>query len=585
MTAYDRQTVFMPAYAGIMNSAMADDDSIGWYDQKDCTPCSESEALRFIRDMDGESPAVRMLLQWEHMILDGRITEQFLKGEGGDEHSRLKIIAFTQIWTVRDVDACCHESYIDSTLRRIGLRADHMIPPRIQPDDMESSVHSIWHDFSPRQERMQPDGLKRGCRFFAFPSMLASYAIDNEPWAAGMSRVLERLHAWSSDLIRSGKADAGRVEEMTMKTLFQNLDGAFHDRMDGGGVSPASLAMSLMLGTCIRDSEVADMRKHWPEDFPAMGFPLIGSALQVETMFKLTLDDTTEEAMAMSLAMSREQHTMFAAITHPTFQSDPWRAFTAAVRVINRVFSESDGDAVQTWEKTEWIPVSPFRILEELRDRIPHAAIAMISYAHIGSDSAHHDDWIIGSVLAVDWSKVSVERLMFEAKRAFPSSRSTGGATDETLHDVRYMSETRAGREFLDALISAVKGSPPDAAALVGLERIIAGTCRRVDTSALPGVEGCEHPLLVDGTDLRAAAHMIVDDRIPMDFALQTLAEQSIAFTHRMQVGRWERMEQTGLRTRLVSLAGPHEERQGSGRSVHFHVGVYWDHGHDNDNR
>lgn len=147
------------------------------------------------------------------------------------------------------------------------------------------------------------------------------------------------------------------------------------------------------------------------------------------------------------------------------------------------------------------------------------------------------------------------------------------------------MSETRAGREFLDALISAVKGSPPDAAAMVSLERIIAGTCRRVDPSALPGVEGCEHPLLVDGADLRAAAHMIVDDRIPVDFALQTLAEQSIAFTHRMQVGRWERMEQTGLRTRLVSLACPREAGQGSGRSVHFHVGVYWDHGHDNDNR
>lgn len=575
----------MPAYAGTMNGATTDDDSIGWYDQKDCTPCSESDALRFIRDMDGESPAVRMLLQWEHMVLDDQIAEQFLKGEGGDEQSRLRIIAFTQIWTVRDVDTCCHESYIDSTFRRVGLRAEHMIPPRIQPDDMEASVHSIWHDFSPRQERMKPCELKRGCRFFAFPSMLASYAINNEPWAAGMGGVLERLHAWSSEPIRSGKADAGRADEMTMKTLFQSLDSAFNDRMDGEGVSPASLAMSLMLGTCIRDSEVADMRKHWPEDFPAMGFPLIGSALQVETMFKLTLDYTTEEAMAMSMAMSREQHTMFAAITHPTFQSDPWRAFTAAVRVINRVFYESNGDAVQTWEKTEWIPISPFRILEELRDRIPHAAVSMISYAHIGSDSAHHDDWIIGRVLAVDWSKVSVERLMSEAERAFPSSRSAGGATNETLHDVRYMSETRAGREFLDALISAVVGSPPDAAALAGLERIIAGTCRRVDTSALPGVEGCDRPLLVDGADLKAAAHMIVDERIPVDFALQTLAEQSIAFTHRMQVGRWERMEQTGLRTRLVSLAGPREAGQGAAHSIRFHVGVYWDHGHDNDNR
>ena len=539
--------------------------------------------LRFVHDMRADSPAVRLLLQWEHMILDGTPNADLLDGDGADRLSRLRIIGFTQVWNDDDADGI---STVDGNVgycRTMGEVASLSLGQIIAgSDSVDAAARRVWGYYSvwEGEPDLRNKGMvRRACRKSAFPAMLAFHAMSNEDWAQGMAGVLRRIRAWADGLVSSGTADWDHAKAVMVSSVCHAFNEAFRCKENTDDVSPASLAMSMALGWHVPDSRLTVLREHWADELPAIGFPLVESALRMIMEYRLKIDTLPSVVQTgMRTAMLHRQNTMFAAITCPALADDPWEAFVDAAHAINRLFTaEDDDDATQTWDKITWLPLIPYRIVTGLCDKAPHSIISLISYAHSAEDD-YQDERIIDDAHRVDWKAPSADGVMREARRIFTDSRFAGGASTRSLYDDGHMDDRIAGRFFYNAIISAMEcGDDARAANMAFLERIISGVCTRLDLSSRPEADPYNCPMLIDGTDLAHAVHGIIDENLPYDFTLQTLAAESTDFTRRMQVKRWERIEEMGIRTRLVSLSHPRHADSGFWTGIRCHVGIYWE--------
>lgn len=317
-------------------SAIAAKDRVQWDRRRPCAPCSENEAMRFVHDMDAASPVVRLLLQFGHMILDDTDSASLLYGQGGDEDSRVRIIGFTQTWDGTDVECLSRYDGCADDCRTVGSAAACRILPAMQDGaGADDAIRSI----------------RKGGKASEFPSMLASYAIGDEPWARGMAGLLKRIGSWADGLPATGLADDDHVKSAVVSTVVHAFDEAFRRRGKEDRVSPASLAMSMALGRCMPDDELSNVRRRCGADFPRIGFRMVEYALRVGIEHRLKARRLmAADGRRESMATWQWANTMFAAITCPGFMSDPWNAFMVATETMNRLFTRiGDNDEIRSW--------------------------------------------------------------------------------------------------------------------------------------------------------------------------------------------------------------------------------------------
>ena len=557
-----------------------------WDSPQECRPCSPDDALRFIRDMNADSPAVRLMLQWEHMLLDGTEYAGFLDGEGTDEQSRLRIIGFTQMidsgntddfasidWILRGIAIVCH--YMEGEFPRIIRESKR---------DMDHAVRILWDDYGDWSTIGSDDPIEKSTAFDnAFsqpPAMMAGYAMGNEWWAQGMADVLRQLRSWSDGLVSSGNLNAYEAKTSMVVVISRALTEAFGHRTAGDMVSPAAMIMSMASHWHMDDDHLTSMRRHWPDDLPRPGFGLLQSALR---MMMKVIQALIGPASTDATAIMGNHNSMFAAITSPVFASDPDRAVTEAWKTIDAVedTKPAEWSAAQSWNRVGTLPFMPLRIVEELHERVPLTALSTISL--VCAIPGKEDAGIVDDMLNVDWHDVTVRETMIQARRMFPGvAAPTRPATEGSASVREPMAGDPSGEVFRQSIYNTVKsGDGRAAAAMVLLEQIISGVCVREDgiRQALDDCRACDELLIINGVDLAEAVKGIIEGMLPPDFIIQTLAAESMTFTARMNIGRWDRMgrmERMSMHTRMFSF-NPEDELSDSG-VARCHVGVYWSH-------
>lgn len=545
--------------------------------RQECRPCSPDDALRFIRDMDGDSPAVRLMLQWEHMLLDGTEYTDLLDGEGASEQSRLRIIAFTQML---DSDDTNDLASIDENLQRLPFLCIHADSEfkRIMGGsdrDMGRIVHTIWTESGGWGNEPGSGADLIGWAFEQPPSMMAGYAIGNAWWASGMADLLQDLRAWSASLVGSGRLEKDEAKTSMIAMVSRIIDSAFGSRTAGDMVSPAALIMSMAVNRHVDDDGLASMREHWAADLPDIGFGLLRTALREMMKAAHVLAGPVaqyDDDLAMAGQMSRCD-VMFAAITDPMFASDPDRAVFEAGQEVKALMKAKPAgwSAAQSWNSIRMMPLMPSRILKAfLRKRIPLTALSTVSWAYAAMGES--DVQIVDNAFHTDWHDVTVKGVMLQAGRMFPC----GDRTAWGLYDREHTDAERAGETFRRTVYDAMRqGDNGDAACTAFLEQVVSGTCIRSDDvrKALEDDTSCDAGLIIDSDDLAETVKDLLDGMLPPEFLLQNLAAKSMTFTQRSNVRRWEQLEMMGYRTRLFSFDPPADSSQSD--AIKCHVGVY----------
>ena len=343
---------------------------VQWYRCRSCMPCSESEALRFVHNMDEDSAAVRLLLRFERIIFGYTPTGTFMLGDGEDERSRATIIGFAIAeWDSHAVNglSLCSECVRDCEV--VCSSAACAVLPALQDGaTADDAIRSIWKDYSvwgSGADRKDEETLRRAFMDSEFPAKLASYAINNKRWADGMDGVLKRIDAWSYSLESSGAAKGWQVEAAVVSTIVRAFDSAF----SSSPASPASIALSMALNLSVPDETVAVIRERWGGELPKIGFRMVEYALRVQIERVLGADGLGDEGEEVVNRVSwHGTAALFAAITCPGFMSKPREAFLKAAKAVNRMFTENpDDDTIRSWD-VNGMPLIPYRILRLIGD-------------------------------------------------------------------------------------------------------------------------------------------------------------------------------------------------------------------------
>lgn len=220
--------------------------------------CTEEDMRRFIHNMDGSSPAVRLMLLVERTLYAPRIsgtrTSMIRTLDGDSEASRRRIVAVAQ-----GMDAC--SPYPNRDAGMDPIRDDHTDLAR-------------WWILSPRlacshaRARMlhsrEPD---MGRRLQGRMMSLLAFAVHNEAWASllidtlagffGLSGACGRerpVTSPSGDVPGDGRRliRDGLVPKRCIQALACMLCEAFNGGHDQDSiVSPLSVTMSMMVGRCL----------------------------------------------------------------------------------------------------------------------------------------------------------------------------------------------------------------------------------------------------------------------------------------------------------------------------------------------
>lgn len=214
--------------------------------------CTDEDADRFIHNMDGSSPAVRLMLLVEKILYAPRIRRSphsALAGlDGADEQSRRRII---------DV-ASGMDTLTERKSTKDPVKADFTRWWVLEPGETASAA--CFRRLYGKPD--EPGGAQSSGRMMG----LMGFAIRNEAWASRLAGVLESYCAASAavDGIRvasdvqdtgSGIVGGGLVPERCSQALACMLCSAFnggHGPGEGDGmVSPLSVTLSMIVSRCL----------------------------------------------------------------------------------------------------------------------------------------------------------------------------------------------------------------------------------------------------------------------------------------------------------------------------------------------
>ena len=213
--------------------------------------CDDDDRERFIHDMDGDSPAVRLMLLVEKILYAPRILRRahsVLEDlDGGDEESRKRIISLAA-----GVDAL--------TIRRLLEDGRHDDLARrwvIDPGDTVSATYYRRLYGRPSEGNGEYSGRMMS---------LMAFASRNEQWASRLFDVLAFYcsHAAAASGIRVSDTDrgsvfgpvgSGHVPEQCSQTVACMLCSAFNEKRrqgdDGRMMSPLSVTLSMIVSRCL----------------------------------------------------------------------------------------------------------------------------------------------------------------------------------------------------------------------------------------------------------------------------------------------------------------------------------------------
>ena len=220
--------------------------------------CTEEDMRRFIHNMDGSSPAVRLMLLVERTLYAPRIsgtrTSMIRSLDGDSEASRRRIIAVAQ-----GMDAC--SPYPDRDSGMNPARDDHADLARWW---ILSPGRACSHARTRRLYSREPD---MGRRLQGRMMSLLAFAVHNGQWASlltdtlagffGLSGACGRERPVSSpggDAIEGGLrlVRGGLVPKRCIQALACMLCEAFSDGHEPDSmVSPLSVTLSMMVGRCL----------------------------------------------------------------------------------------------------------------------------------------------------------------------------------------------------------------------------------------------------------------------------------------------------------------------------------------------
>ena len=452
--------------------------------------CTEEDTDRFIHDMDGSSPAVRLMLLVERILYAPRIrrrSHSVLAGlDGADWRSRRRII---------DV-AVGMDMLTERRSTRDPVKADFARWWVLEPGGTASAACF-------RRLYGKPDGYG-DARSSGRMMGLMGFAVRNEAWASRLAGVLESYCAASAaaDGISgvddgpgpgSGLVGGGLVPERCSQALACMLCSAFnggHEPGEGDGmVSPLSVTLSMIVSRCLDAGSalalpmVADGLYGRGRDPVDDLESVLGYAAGHPRKASSTRNAWTDPGVLSILpggsfvsgsvgnvvcldSDRADDAGMFALLTHPLFPSDVGRAVDEVEAVLSRICERMPGNGgrkrhfpnapvhfpLLAWPVFSRLAEQPPRMIEFLKnpehvrvamqcdhdpyERSDHASMLLRTADHMlcsGEEAKSQRRGMVmaGRIEGADWSRHDV-RGMVDIVRAFspPPYDATGDPLD-----------------------------------------------------------------------------------------------------------------------------------------------------------
>ena len=408
---------------------------------------------RFIDDCNGDSPAVRLILLIDRLLISPDLHDgQGVALDGRDRESRKMILENFRHLTCNEDNS--HGAYTDFLDLYSYDPAGAAALTHGQPD-----FTGRYHVFS---ETM------------VFRMAMVGFALRHEDWAALMAGVLERLCAWSACHHPQGMmADvpspagiAGLVtgdgeEPATVSGVWPTLPVEFltvvakavTSVFDSGGmgkasrvhetISPESVAMSMIMGTMVDDGDLASMRRSWPRSLEHMGvgddsglerlmgmleqvlmtrmgdgpFSIFHGSLRKEPGYRLWIPPVAAFAMA----------------THPLFGNGTSQAendVAAAIRAIRTARIKAYILHGFTEDYDNNILPMPWKVVHGLVSETPADVLEAVVFRQTEVMAADSGGWsredlerlgsLAESMLDEDWAAIDPEGMMRIAETLWP---------------------------------------------------------------------------------------------------------------------------------------------------------------------
>lgn len=502
--------------------------------------CNDDDRERFIQDMNGSSPAVRLMLLVEKILYAPRILRRAHSVlevlDGGDEESRKRIIGIAA-----GMDML--------TMRRLLQSGTHADLARWWVIDPGDTVSATCY----RRLYGRPSEYGDGEYSGRMMSLMA-FASRNEQWASRLFDILASYctHAAAVDGIRTvdgdqgsafGPAGSGRIPERCPQTVACMLCSAFNEKRgqgdDGRMVSPLSVTLSMIVSRCLdagtvlalpmvadgmygddRDpmDDLGTMLDHaaWhPRKTPFYRGDWNGPGAFSILPHGSYIGDCSFSSVVRLDGNHADDAGMFALLTHPMFPAHADKAVDDVGRTLSRICSlmcrnDEDGHyrssgsvhfPLLAWPEFKKLADQPPRMLGFLRnpERV-HAAMQCDhnpyarngSYAFMprtGECLPYADDEAksqrLGTIMAeriehADWSHYDAETMAGIVKAISPPPYD---ATGDPLDSLRPILEDPVVGEWsvTDFLASCLDADRMDLAAdMISLESLMIGIDRKL---------------------------------------------------------------------------------------------------------
>ena len=537
--------------------------------------CDDDDRERFIHDMDGDSPAVRLMLLVEKILYAPRILRKahsvLEELDGDNEKSRKRIISIAA-----GMDML--------TMRRLLQNCTHADLARwwvIYPGNTASAVCY-------RRLYGRPSEYGDGEYSGRMMSLMA-FASRNEQWASRLFDILASYcaHAAAVDGIHTvdgdqgsafGPAGSGRIPERCPQTVACMLCSAFNEKRgqgdDGRMVSPLSVTLSMIVSRCL-DAGTAlalpmvsgGLYGHGRDPMDDLG-AVLGYAAEHPRKTPFYRGDWNDpgafsilprgfyigEYSVSNVVRMDGNHAddagMFALLTHPMFPAHTDKAVDDVGKTLSRICSlmcgnDDDGHyrssgsvhfPLLAWPTFKRLADQPPRMLGFLRnpERL-HAAMHRDhdSYARSGSYAfmpktgeclLYADDEAksqrMGTVMAeriedADWSHRDVEEMADIVRAISPPPYDATGNPLDSLRPV--LDDPEIGEwSVTDFLTSCMDADRMDLAAdMISLESLMIGIDRKLGRSGSAPLDWDSHGkwrLAASGTAFIAMLRDVMND-------------------------------------------------------------------------
>lgn len=597
----------MRVYTGAMIETMqatqettadTDDDWVRRWDETSPARLTEKERDAFINDCDRSTPAVRLLLLMEELMIgsteistrrypypnmlfqDGRHGYAGFVDDGGSSRQRRNMLALAGM---------IQSEHLNGDAPLLELLKDH-------PEQAASEGFDIF--------RIEDGKIPlRG----PLPAMIA-LGLRNPQWAGSMTGMVRSLCEWSAHhppehgvglvpaalIGYSGTGLPIPVECVSM--IAAAVDAGFSLGPYDPMMSADTVTMTMMTGD--NPINVIDvLRESHPERLPARErmMDILEHMLRMRMGSGPLSDKGCKWRNRSKHWEEAESTALYALATHPLFMGNERQAIIDVVGTMDAMLPVLErvgglrGIRLASWPVLSGLAGLPYNMIE-LLNMNSFSSEAFIGVKGSAKSAPYPEDEIgLQNILAgIDWAKADEEGAMSIARRIFPSGFAITGDPFTLLdNDGRsHWKDKDQDRDerrpvFIRFMLGCLEcGENRLAVDMALLDRIICGVCDSIAENGRVGEHEYPIPVVITGTQLQAMIREIIDDGLPEKLVVRLASEECVSNMYSLYHVRGnaqypERIEENGrygLPTRTLETADHSRDERSR-----FHVGIRWD--------